>query len=69
VSIDRSGLRNGWRGACVPLIRALCVRRCIRKPWFKLEPLRRTIVCKIGYFEGLSTKVARAACGSGFYKT
>ena len=65
MSIDRSGVRNGWRGACVPLTRALCVRRGIRRPWITLEPLRCTIVYQIGYFKDLSTKVARAACGSG----
>jgi|GEM_PF-2007336 hypothetical protein len=64
MSIDRLALQNGWRGACVPLIRALCMRRRIGWPWVTLGPLRRTIVCQIGYFEDQSTKAARPACGS-----
>ena len=64
MNIDRSGLRNGWRGACVPMIRGLLLRRRIKRPWIDLEPLRRTVVCQIGYFENLSTKAVCAACGS-----
>jgi len=65
MTIDRSGGRNGWRGPCVSLSRALFVRRGIRRLWLTLEPLQRTIVYQIGYFKDLSTKAARAACGSG----